>query len=115
MSNTHMEQTASAVNATSTTVQVPPLEDRLVQALVAAQHLQSDAWRLKIEVFVLRSEIEEIVEDPAVPPDSKADLDAAFDAVTWLQSAAENADDEFETLICNLNIAVDALSNADTD
>jgi hypothetical protein len=115
MSNPELVQTAPAVNATPSTVHVPPLEDRLVQALVTAQRLQGNAWRLKLDVFVLRSEIEEIVEDPAVPSDSKADLAAALDAVTWLQNAAENADDEFETLICNLDVAVDALSSINAD
>jgi hypothetical protein len=112
MSIHQVAPTGAAVNTTSTAVQVPPRKDRLAQVIDTAQQLQIDAWRLKVEIFALKSDLEEIIEDPAVSPDSKAALDAACDAVTWLDTAAGNVDGELEVLVCHLQ---DAFETRNTD
>jgi hypothetical protein len=109
MSNTHMEQTASAVNADSTTEKVPPHRD-LEQAYSTAQQLEVDAESLGAEIDALWYDIGEIVGDEAVPSDSRAALDAASDAVTWLSRAIDNVNGELQTLVSHLQDALDTWS-----
>jgi hypothetical protein len=111
MSNPHMEHTASAVNATRAAEQ-DLLKDRLTEILTAAEWGQCAVERLKIKIGDLRDELAEIVEDPAA--DCNA-LDAAFDTITWLHGAIDNADGEFTTLVYHLQDAVEDVTNANTD
>jgi hypothetical protein len=95
MSNTDVMETAPAVNA-----------ETLAKILDTAQRLYVDAEWLQIDAYEVLSDLQEVVENPAVHGSTA--LAEALDSATWLSRAAENVQAEFSSLIDHLHTATEA-------
>lgn len=83
---------------------------RLSQLIDDARRLQADAEYLSAEIFSLKSELEEVIEEIDADSDKGVLLDTALDAATWLHTATDNADAEFNVLVDDLQDIVDGWS-----